>query len=103
MDTLIDTLLSMEGEAGAVIERARAEAANLEKQAEADIAAARKEVLSTADRRIDAFREEVARKYETAAALQKTECVATLKALAEIPGDRISMQVEKIVARFREI
>lgn len=103
MDSLIDRLLKLEGEAGAVIDKARAEAKELEKQTNADIAAMRKEVSVGVDRKSAAFREEALQRYEADAAQQKQEAEKVIESIGRVPEELISRQVEKVVARFREI
>lgn len=103
MDSLIDRLLTVEGEAGAVIETARAEAKELDKQANAAIAAMRQEVSAEVDRKLAAFREELLKRHEVETAKQKAEAERALEEVGRVPEAVVSRQVEKAVARFREI
>ncbi|HOC68511.1 MAG TPA: hypothetical protein PLL36_07360 [Candidatus Hydrogenedentes bacterium] len=103
MDSLIDRLLSVEDEAGAIIEKARAEVKDLEKQTAASIAAVHDEIVCGVDRKFAAFREEALVRHEEEAARQKEAARKTLEAAGHIPAELISRQAEKIVARFREI
>jgi len=103
MESLIDRLLSVENEAGAIIEKARVEAKEVEKQAKSDIAAVQKEVAATVEEKFAGFREQALSKHEKDVADQEAEARKTLEAISHVPADLISKQAEKIAARFREI
>lgn len=103
MDSLIDKLLAVEGEAGAVIEKARVEAKELDKQSNAAIAAMRQEVSAEVNRKLAAFREGLFKRHESESAKQKAEAEKALEEVGRVPEVVISRQVEKVVARFREI
>ena len=103
MDSLIDKLVHVEGEAGDLVEQARTEARKLEKLAEGEIERIRREFYRAAEERIDAFRADAAHRHEAEAAAQQAAHNKTLEAVGLIPAAQVSRQVERIVARFQEM
>ncbi len=103
MESLIDRLLSVEGDAGAIIEKARAEVKELEKLTAASSMAIHKEVAAGVDRKFAAFREEALARHEQESARQKEAARKVLEEVGRVPAELIARQAEKIVTRFREI
>jgi F0F1-type ATP synthase membrane subunit b/b' len=103
MNLLIDSILSVENEANALIEQARAEAKALEKQADNEIAALQQEIAAKVEQQVAAFRETAGKRHEAEVAKEGIEARKALESVDRISGDLISRQVDKIVSRFREI
>ncbi len=103
MDSLINKVLEVENEAAAIIEKAHAEAKEIEKRVGAELASFGKETAAKVEQRIVAFREEAMRRHEREAEKQAEEARKALEGVGHIPAELISRQVEKVVARFREI
>lgn len=103
MNSLIDRVLSVEEEACAIIEKARAEARELEKRAAVDISLIQKEALANVEKKIEAYREQALQKHEHDIAAQEAESRQVLESINQIPNSLIDAQIEKVVARFREI
>jgi F0F1-type ATP synthase membrane subunit b/b' len=103
MNLLIDSILSVENEANALIEQARAEAKALEKQADNEIAALQQEIAAKVEQQVAAFRETAGKRHEAEVAKEGIEARKALESVDRIPADLISRQVDKIVSRFREI
>jgi F0F1-type ATP synthase membrane subunit b/b' len=103
MNLLIDSILSVENEANALIEQARAEAKALEKRADNEIAALQQEIAAKVEQQVAAFRETAGKRHEAEVAKEGIEARKALESVDRISGDLISRQVDKIVSRFREI
>jgi len=103
MNLLIDSILSVENEANALIEQARTEAKALEKRADNEIAALQQEIAAKVEQQVAAFRETAVRRHEEEVAKEGAAARKALETVDRIPADLISRQVDKIVARFREI
>lgn len=103
MGSLIDKLVHVEGEAGGLIEQARADAKKLEKETDAEIERIHKAIQDAVAERITAFRAEAAQRHETEAAHQQSIQDRALAAAEHVPVELISRQVDRIVARFQEM
>lgn len=103
MNSLIEKLIHVEGEAGGLIEQARSDAKKLEKETDAEIERIHKEIRDKVEERISAFRAEAARRHEVESAGQRAKQDRALEAVAHISGASISRQVDRIVARFQEM
>jgi hypothetical protein len=103
MNSLIDRVLSVESEASAIIEKARADARELEKRSNIDIDVIHNEAAVQVEKKIAAFRDEATRKHEEEVAKQEVNARNALEEVDRISTGVIFKQVEKIVDRFREI
>lgn len=103
MKSLIDDILSLEGEANSVLERARVQAKDLEKGAEAQMAAIQEEVRAAAEQRIAQYRAEAEKKHQADLAQARSSNERALKSIEQISESAVAGQVRRVVARFREL
>ena len=103
MKSLIDDILSLEGQANTVLEDARAKVKDIEKGADAQIASIQEQVRTATDQRIAQYRAEVEKKHQEDLAQARVEQERALKAIEQVPEASVAAQVRRVVARFREI
>ncbi|MBP8131881.1 MAG: hypothetical protein KA184_20070 [Candidatus Hydrogenedentes bacterium] len=103
MKSLIDDILTLESEANAALEEARARAKEIEKTADQRIGQAQDEVQAVVERRLAQFRAEAEKKHQEALAQARAEHEQALKKLEQVPASVLDEQVRRVVARFREL
>lgn len=103
MKSLIDDILTLESEANAALEEARARAKDIEKNADARIRQLHEEVHAAVERRLEQFRAESEKKHQQALAQARADHERSLKKLEQVPASVIDEQVRRVVARFREL
>lgn len=103
MNSLIERVLSVEDEAADIIEKARTEAKELEKQVKACIVQIHNDSRIKMEERMATFRTEALRRHEEALANQEIRARKAVEAVKSIPDDLLKKHVEKIVNRFREM
>lgn len=103
MNSLIDNILSLEGEANSVLDRARAQAKEIEKDAEVQVAAIQEEVRTAAEQRIAQYRAEAEKKHQADLVQARAGHERALKSIEQISESAVAAQVQRVVARFREL
>jgi hypothetical protein len=102
MASLVEDVVSLEKEADAIVAQARAEAQELEKLTVAEAEAYRRKLAEETDQKVSAFQKEMEEKHKDSVAEMEKELVQTLSSIDRLPDGRLTEQIEKIVAKFRE-
>ncbi len=101
MSSLIEQVLNLEKEAGAVVEAARAEARRIEQAAEEEAARARREILAAVERRIAEFRAQAGARHAQEIEQAQQEADQALKALEGLEDKALQRHVDRVVEHFR--
>ncbi|MBI4556826.1 MAG: hypothetical protein HY706_04520 [Candidatus Hydrogenedentes bacterium] len=102
MPSLVENVLSIEEQADQLVAEAQRAAKDLERQAEVEVDALRRELASGTDQRVAAYRQEAEARHRQALATAEAEFQAALCALEGIPQEVIRRQVDRIVSRLRD-
>ncbi len=100
---LIKDVVSLENEAESIVMQAHAEAEQLERTAEEEIASYRGKLTEQAHQRIAEFQKNAEEAYGNALAEAEGELQAVLSALDRIPHDNLRKKVELIVSRCKNL
>lgn len=99
----MESIVALESEADSTVERARAEAKAMEKNAAEEVDAYRKKLADQTDQQISAFRLEMEEKHGRLVAQAKEELAQALSALDQIGAETLQKQIDRIVTRFSEL
>lgn len=102
METLVETILSLEKEADSLLEEARGRAKEIEEAAKADLVSYQQEMAREVEARVAAYRREAEEKNQAALAQVEAELQSSLEALDRLDESAVQRQVERIVARVRQ-
>ncbi|OPY75252.1 MAG: hypothetical protein A4E64_01990 [Syntrophorhabdus sp. PtaU1.Bin058] len=103
MATLVKDVVGLESEAESIVQQAHAEAKQLEKAVEEEIASYRKKLTEETHRKIAEFQKNTEETYRNAQKDAEEELKAVLDALDRIPHNNLQKQVEMIVSRCRDL
>lgn len=103
MSGLVKNVMDLEAEADAVIEKARAEARELDNAVKRDIASYQDRVGRELDARVQGYREEAQARHARTMADARDELESALRFLEQIPEGTIRAQVERILERCRSL
>lgn len=101
MASLVEDILSIEKRADQIVSESRAEAAAIEKEAEAEIESIKRDLAAKTGARVEAYRREAEARGAQDAAVIDREAHAMLAAVEGIAEDLVQKQAERIVTRFR--
>ncbi len=103
MPTLSDRVLSLEHQADAILDGAKAKSQGLAKEAEAQENAIRAELSASTATRLEAFRAEAQRRHEAELRAADDEAAQALAALDRIDPTLVDQLAAEVVARLREV
>lgn len=101
MSTLIESVLSLEQEASAIVAKAREEAAAVAKQAEDQILAHRDAVSKETGRRIEEYRRQAEARHEQEVAQANEDFSKSAAAIEQVSQAVLRKQVEFVASTFR--
>ncbi len=103
MDSLIDSIQSLEKQANEVVEKARLRVRELDAEADKRIQANHDEVMAAIAQRVAVAKSEAEKKFQQDLAAAQQAAQDEFKAVDQIPGDAIRKQAARIVERFRTL
>lgn len=103
MDSLIDSIQSLEKQANEVVDKARLRVRELDAEADKRIQANHDEVMAAIAQRVAAAKSEAEKKFQQDLKAAEQAAQVEFKAVDQIPGDAIKKQAARIVERFRTL
>lgn len=103
MSGLVKDVVDLEAEADAVIEKARAEARELDRAVKRDIASYQDRVGTDLDARVQVYREEAEARHARMMADARDELERALRSLERVPEGTLRAQVDRILERCRSL
>jgi hypothetical protein len=103
MATLVETVVSLENEANAIVAQAHAEAKELESSTAAELEAYRQKVAQATEQKVLAVQGEMEEKHKRAVEELERDLVLALDVMERIPGEKIERQIQRILTRFDEL
>ena len=100
MASLVDSIISLEKEADAIVDEAHTQSKNILKASDDEIARYRNELSLELEARLARFKADEDEKCEASLAAALQEHTAKLDALKKLPGDFIRFHAGKIIDRF---
>jgi vacuolar-type H+-ATPase subunit H len=99
---LVENILSLENEADSIVAQARAAAKEIERSADAEVEAYRRQLAEETEQKSSAFRKETEGKHHLFIAEARKELDQTLDAMDEIADGVLREKINQIVTRFSE-
>lgn len=103
MHTLMEDAITIEKEADSILERARIEAKQIERDCEDEIELYRKKKIEEMDEMLAAFQKKVEEDYIKSLSQYEDEIRETIRHIDSIPEHIIAGQIEMILSRLQEI
>ncbi len=103
MAALVETIVSLENEANAMLAQARSEAREIEESGVAEAEAYRRRLAEETDQKVLAFQREMEERHKGAVAEMEKELAQALDNMDRIPDETMKEQIYRIVTRFSEL
>ena len=103
MKTLLDNIISLEREADGIIEKARASAKEIKSSTEEALRKYKEDLAKEREERIEKKEKEAQLQYEETIATEELIFEKNMKAIKNIPDEKLEREVERILSRFREL
>ncbi len=101
--SLVESIVSLEKEANAIVKNASAEAKAIEKSAVEEMEVYRQRLAEEISKKVIDFQVEMEEKYKVAVAETEKDLRRTLSDIDQIDSEVLKEQIEKIVAKFSEL
>ncbi|HOV91335.1 MAG TPA: hypothetical protein PKW07_11595 [Syntrophorhabdaceae bacterium] len=101
MSTLIEDTIAIEKEANSILEHARMEAKQIEKECESKIDIYRREKMAEMNKMIAEFEKKAEEDYKKSLFQYEDELKETINRIENIPDDILNRQIELILARLQ--
>jgi len=102
MKTLLDNIISLEHEADGIIQKAHASAKEIKSSTEEALRKYKEELTKEREERIKNKEKETQLKYEETISAEERIFEKNIKAINNIPDEKLEREVKRILSRFRE-
>jgi len=101
--SLVESVLSLEKEANAIVAQAHAHAKELEKLAIAEVEAYRRKLAEETDQKILAFQREMEEKHQRSVSEAEKDLTRSLSGIDQIDSEVLKEQMKQVVIKFSEL